>query len=123
MKVLFVCLGNICRSPTADGVLREYLRRAGITDVTVDSAGTYGGHAGSPPDRRSQIVAEQRGYSLRNLRSRKLVANDLDDFDLILVMDKRNYADAQRILTGGFAEREEAFRKKVQLYLSFHPDT
>lgn len=123
MNVLMVCMGNICRSPTADGVLREYLRRAGVTGVTVDSAGTYGGHAGAPPDRRSQIVAEQRGYSLRDIRSRKLVANDLDDFDLILVMDKRNYADAKRILTGGFAERDEAFEQKVRLYLSFHPNT
>lgn len=122
MNILMVCMGNICRSPTADAVLREHLRRAGITDVVVDSAGTYGGHAGSPPDRRSQIVAEQRGYSLRDIRSRKLVASDLDDFDVILVMDERNYHDAKRILTAGFAEREALFEQKVRLYLSFHPN-
>lgn len=118
-----VCMGNICRSPTAEGVLRAKLSAASITDVEVDSAGTYGGHAGAGPDRRSQIVANQRGYDLRSIRSRKLLPNDLRNNDLILVMDKRNYDDTVRMLAGNDPELRAIAEEKVRLFLSFHPTT
>lgn len=123
MRVLMVCMGNICRSPTAEGVLRAKLEAAGITGVTVDSAGTYGGHAGARPDRRSQIVAEQRGYNLRDIKSRKLTAADRRENDLILVMDQRNYQETMRILAGGDPDLQSEAEAKVRLFLSFHPTT
>lgn len=123
MRILMVCMGNICRSPTAEGVLRAKLEAAGITDVTVDSAGTYGGHAGARPDRRSQIVANQRGYNLRGIHSRKLTAADRSDNDLILVMDQRNYRDTVRLLAGDDPVVQQDVERKVRLFLSFHPTT
>ena len=90
-SVLMVCMGNICRSPTAEGVLRHKLRFAGLgDDVTVDSAGTHAWHEGEPPDRRSQRHALARGYDLSAQRSRPVVAADFERFDLILAMDWDN---------------------------------
>lgn len=93
-SVLMVCMGNICRSPTAEGVLRRKLREAGLEgQVTVDSAGAHGHwHAGEAPDRRSQQHARQRGYDLSALRARQVVEADFDQFDLILAMDWDNLA-------------------------------
>jgi protein-tyrosine phosphatase len=92
-SVLMVCMGNICRSPTAEGVLRHKLRAAGLGDqVTVDSAGTHAWHEGEPPDRRSQQHALARGYDLSDQRSRPVVAADFERFDLILAMDWDNLA-------------------------------
>ena len=92
-SILFVCMGNICRSPTAEGVLRHKLREAGLHEaVRVDSAGTHGWHAGSPPDHRSTVHAAKRGYELGALRSREVVAADFERFDLILAMDWDNLA-------------------------------
>jgi len=91
--VLFVCMGNICRSPTAEGVFRHLVRRAGLQDrVQIDSAGTHGYHAGSPPDERSQHHARLRGYDLADLRARQVQALDFERFDLILAMDHENLA-------------------------------
>ncbi len=91
--ILFVCMGNICRSPTAEGVMRHKLREAGLHEaVRVDSAGTHAWHAGSPPDHRSQVHAARRGYDLSALRAREVVAADFDRFDLILAMDWDNLA-------------------------------
>ncbi|MFB9885590.1 low molecular weight protein-tyrosine-phosphatase [Balneatrix alpica] len=97
-RVLFVCLGNICRSPTADGVMRALVARAGLTkSVEVDSAGTSATHAGEPPDPRTQAAARARGYELAGLRSRQVVAEDFVRFDLILAMDKQNLANLRRL--------------------------
>lgn len=92
-SVLFVCMGNICRSPTAEAVMRHKLREAGLHGaVRVDSAGTHAWHAGSPPDHRSQVHAARRGYDLAALRAREVVDSDFDQFDLILAMDWDNLA-------------------------------
>lgn len=86
--VLFVCTGNICRSPTAHGVLQQQLERAGLGGrVQVDSAGTHGYHRGDPPDERSQTHAARRGYDLSALRARQVTAEDFEHYDLILAMD------------------------------------
>ena len=90
VKILFVCLGNICRSPAAEGVFKHMLRQRGITDrFEVDSAGTYGGHAGELPDPRMRSHAARRGYLLEH-RSRPVRPDDFEKFDLILGMDDRN---------------------------------
>ena len=92
LRVLMVCLGNICRSPTAEAVLRQKLVQSGLAAwVAVDSAGTYGGHAGSPPDERAQRHALRRGYHMDHLRARQVKARDFRDFDLILAMDSDNF--------------------------------
>jgi protein-tyrosine phosphatase len=91
--VLFVCMGNICRSPTAEGVFRHVVRQAGLEDrIAIDSAGTHGYHVGSPPDERSQHHAQLRGYDLSALRARQVQDLDFEQFDLILAMDHENLA-------------------------------
>ncbi|MCU1441705.1 MAG: phosphotyrosine protein phosphatase [Rhodoglobus sp.] len=86
--VLMVCTGNICRSPTAEGVLRHRVQQAGLADrVHIDSAGTHDYHVGSPPDERSSHHASLRGYDLSDQRARQVAAADFDRFDLILAMD------------------------------------
>jgi len=95
-RILFFCMGNICRSPTAEGVMRAKLAAAGL-DVEVDSAGTHGYHIGAPPDERSQEHAALRGYDLSTLRARKLMAADFERFDLVLAMDDDNLAHAERL--------------------------
>jgi protein-tyrosine phosphatase len=91
MRILMVCLGNICRSPTAEAVLRSKLESAGLAGrVSVDSAGTYGGHAGEPPDRRAIAHASRRGYQLAALRARLVRVDDFERFDLVLAMDDDN---------------------------------
>ncbi len=93
MKVLFVCMGNICRSPTAHGVFRQYVHESGLSHaVTVDSAGTHAYHIGEAPDARSQQHALKRGYQLSDLQARQLKPTDFDEYDLLLVMDWDNYA-------------------------------
>lgn len=99
-KVLMVCMGNICRSPTAEVVTRAYIRDHHLgARVEVDSAGTHGYHVGEAPDGRTQRAAAQRGYDLSQLRARKVAAQDLDYFDLILAMDKSNLDNLQRMAT------------------------
>jgi len=97
-KVLFVCLGNICRSPTADGIFRELLVREKLDQkVLVDSAGTGDWHIGKAPDSRTVAAAHQRGYDLSILRARQVSARDFAEFDYVLAMDKSNLADLQRM--------------------------
>ena len=98
IKVLFVCMGNICRSPTAEGVFRHLLRQRNLEDrIEVDSAGTHGYHAGEAPDQRTQRAAAVRQYNLSDMRARKVAAQDLEYFDLILAMDHNNLAVLKRI--------------------------
>ena len=95
-SVLFVCIGNICRSPTAHGVFKRKLMHAGMAHlVKVDSAGTHNYHPGSPPDARSQIHAAKRGYDLSDLRARQITDDDYATYKLILVMDWDNLALVQ----------------------------
>jgi len=97
LHITFVCMGNICRSPTAHGVFRHKVLQAGWADaVHVDSAGTHGYHPGEPPDRRSQVYARARGYELADLRARQLKPGDFEAADLLLVMDADNLAHASR---------------------------
>ncbi len=92
MKILMVCLGNICRSPLADGILRRKVLEKGL-DIEVDSAGTANYHIGKAPDSRMIKTAANRGTDLSFLRARQFKANDFDAFDLIFVMDRYNYED------------------------------
>lgn len=94
VKVLFVCLGNICRSPTAHGVFQGLVEQASLTTcITVDSAGTGDWHIGHPPDRRMTTSAKERGYDLSSLRARQVSVADFYEFDLILAMDNSNLSD------------------------------
>jgi protein-tyrosine phosphatase len=96
--VLFVCTGNICRSPTADGVLRKMVTDAGLANVVeVDSAGTHDYHVGEPPDGRSQEHARKRGYDLSPLRARQVQVDDFEKFDLILALDDGHLKILQRL--------------------------
>ncbi len=96
-KVLFVCLGNICRSPTGEGVLQHLVDEQGLADrIEIDSAGTGGYHVGAPADSRMREHALRRGYDLQS-RARKLAAVDMQTFDLVVAMDRENYRDIQRI--------------------------
>jgi len=98
VKVLFVCMGNICRSPTAQGVFRELVAQQGLADsIQIDSAGTHSYHAGNPPDSRSQSMARQRGIDLSDLRARRFVAADFVEFDYVIGMDHGNLADMRAI--------------------------
>ena len=94
VKVLFVCMGNICRSPTAHGVFQSLVDEQGLEElIHVDSAGTHSYHIGSPPDLRSQATARSRGIELDGLRARRFVTTDFTDFDFLLGMDHDNLAD------------------------------
>ena len=96
-KVLFVCLGNICRSPAAQAIFEHYVREAGLQDkFHVDSAGIYGGHKGSQPDRRMRTAALYRGFAVTHI-ARQATAMDLLDFDLIIAMDDQNYEDLMHL--------------------------
>jgi len=97
-SVLFVCTGNICRSPTAEGIFRKLAADAGVADaIRADSAGTHDYHLGEPPDRRAQETAAKRGYDLSGLRARKVERADFQRFDLILAMDRDHHAILARI--------------------------
>ena len=116
IAVLFVCTGNICRSPTAEGVMRERLAEAGLAArVTVDSAGLEGWHAGDPPDPRAIACAVARGYDLAPQRARRFSRADFDDFSLILGMD-RGHVSALRARQG-----DGATASRVRLFLDFLP--
>lgn len=96
-SVLFVCLGNICRSPTGEGVLQHLVDEQGITDrFQIDSAGTAGYHIGAKADSRMREHASRRGYDLQS-RARKLAPSDMEEFDLVIAMDRENHRDIQRV--------------------------
>lgn len=110
MKILMVCLGNICRSPLAEGILRHLAGQQQL-DWEIDSAGTGNWHVGHPPDARSVRVAKKHGIDISGLRGRQFQAGDFDAFDQIFVMDLDNYRDVIR------KARTEEDRQKVQLLL------
>ncbi len=115
VSVLFVCLGNICRSPTAEGVFRHKVRLAGLQDrIHIDSAGTGAWHVGNPPDSRARATAESRGISMAGQRARKVAFDDFGRFDYILAMDRENLED---LLAMAPAEHHD----KVRLFLDFAP--
>lgn len=96
MKILMVCLGNICRSPLAEGILQNKLQQKGIS-AEVDSAGTGGWHVGEAPHKLSQLIAKRHGIDISGLKGRKFTAQDMIDFDQIFVMDSDNYNDVKFI--------------------------
>ncbi len=110
MRVLMVCLGNICRSPLAEGILKHHIRLQGL-DWTVDSAGTGNWHVGELPDHRSIATARQHGIDLTDQRARQFKATDFDHFDRIFVMDQQNYRDVLQLA------KHAEHRAKVQLIL------
>ena len=116
MKILFVCLGNICRSPTAEVVFRAVAaREAPELMIEVDSAGTAGYHVGEPPDLRTRQAASRRGYDMSSLRARIVEPRDFEDFDFILAMDRENL----KVLNHRAPVQA---RDRVRLFLEFAPD-
>lgn len=110
VRVLFVCLGNICRSPTAHGVLQQKLAERGWQyQVEVDSAGTAAWHAGKAPDSRSTVAAARRGYDLSTLRARQVTTADLDYFDYVLAMDDNNLHNLQQLAGSGSRTQPQLF--------------
>lgn len=113
IKVLFVCLGNICRSPTAHGVFEHVVRQAGLQDqIFVDSAGTGDWHIGCGPDQRALEAAKKRGYGLDQLVARQVSGEDFQHFDYILAMDKQNLGNLQRM-------QPKNYRGHLGLFLEF----
>ena len=117
VKILFVCLGNICRSPTAEGVFRHYANNAGIEDgftknIYIDSAGTAGYHLAAPPDKRAQLTALKFGVDIGELQGRKIALQDFSDFDYILAMDTDNLMIMQR-------NCPPEHQHKLHLFMSF----
>ncbi|MFO7306515.1 MAG: low molecular weight protein-tyrosine-phosphatase [Gammaproteobacteria bacterium] len=116
MRLLFVCMGNICRSPTAEAVFRRVVaERAPGLAVEIDSAGTHGYHVGSPPDRRAIEAARRRGLDLSGLRARQVSVADFERFDLILAMDEDNVADLSRMAP-------PQYHSRIRLLMDFAAD-
>lgn len=112
-RVLFVCMGNICRSPTAEGVFRHLVEQQGLAGrIIIDSAGTHDYHIGDAPDARSQAAAAHRGYDLSRLRARQIVRDDFIAFDHVLAMDQGNLELLQR-------QCPQASRGKLKLFLAY----
>jgi protein-tyrosine phosphatase len=111
--ILFVCMGNICRSPTAEGVFRHLVSVAGLDEyIEIDSAGTHAYHVGDPPDRRARAAAERRGISLANIRARRVQPEDFERFSYIIAMDHDNLAILEE-------QAEDGYREKLRLFLEF----
>jgi protein-tyrosine phosphatase len=116
VSVLFICTGNICRSPTAEAVFRQRIVEAGLEGkIVIDSAGTHSYHVGEPPDRRAQLAAKRRGYDLSRQRARQLTPEDCQRFDYLIVMDSDNHRIVQAFCP-------EASRRKLHRLLAFAPD-
>jgi protein-tyrosine phosphatase len=114
-RILFVCLGNICRSPTAEAVFRDLVSRAAMPfEIEVDSAGTHAYHAGDPPDERAIAAARRRGIDMSRLRARKVLAEDFERFDLLLAMDEQNLRQLRELAPS-------SRRDRVRLLLDYAP--
>jgi protein-tyrosine phosphatase len=112
-KILFVCMGNICRSPTAEGVFRKLVVDEGLDHlISIDSAGTHAYHVGSTPDNRAQAAAKKRDIDLSKLRGRQIIVDDLDVFDYVLVMDDSNLRDVRAL-------QQPEQGAQVKLFLDF----
>lgn len=123
MRVLFVCLGNICRSPTAEGVLRHQLTEAGLAEVIeVASAGTGDWHVGNPPDSRTRRAAQLRGYDLSAQRAQQVSVEDFHRYDLILAMDKSNLSSLQAMRPGHASAELDLFLRRYEGMLDEVPD-
>ena len=117
MRILFVCMGNICRSPTAEGVFRRLAReRAPDLALEIDSAGTHGYHVGEPPDRRAISAASRRSIDLAELRARRVQTDDFERFDLILAMDEENLRELQQRAT-------PQYHSRIKLMMEYAPQT
>ena len=115
-RVLFVCTGNICRSPTAEAVFRHMAEQAGVSaSIGIDSAGTHDYHVGDPPDARSVAAAKTRGFDMSALRARKVRRDDFNVFDLILAMDSDHHAHLMAL-------RPNDAKAEVKLFLDYHPE-
>ena len=115
IKILFVCMGNICRSPTAHGVFANLVAQANLQNlITVDSAGTHAYHIGEAPDPRTQQAAQLRGIDLSNLKARKVVKSDFAEFDYILAMDQANLQNLQAITPNTASARVQLFMDYAQ---------
>jgi len=113
IKVLFVCMGNICRSPSAEGVFRKLVDNLELqADIEIDSAGTHSYHVGEPPDQRAQATALSRDIDLSDLRGRKFIPEDFKKFDYVLAMDQSNYQDMQ-------AQNPGNGKAQLSLFLEF----
>ena len=116
MRILFVCMGNICRSPSAEGVFRHVLaQHAPGLEVEIDSAGTHDYHVGSPPDRRTIEAARRRGIDLSSLRARQVGPQDFERFDLLLAMDEENLGELQR-------RAPSHLHTRIRLLMEFAPN-
>ena len=115
IKILFVCMGNICRSPSAEGVFRKLAEEEGISNrLAIDSAGTHAHHLKEKPDPRAQKAAKKRGMDISQLEARRLNANDFEIFDHILAMDESNYADLKELCPA-------IYRYKIRLFMDYAP--
>jgi protein-tyrosine phosphatase len=114
MKVLFVCTGNICRSPTAEGVLKEMARKHGV-ELHVESRGTHDYHVGEPPDDRAQEHAKRRGYDLSSQRAKHLSPRDFEEFDLVLAMDHGHLRILQRLCPPQHAGKVKLFIQETEV--------
>ena len=109
-SILFVCMGNICRSPTAEAVFSHFVENAGLSEsIRIDSAGTHDYHIGDPPDTRALHAAQQRGYDMSKLRGRQVGESDFSRFDYVLAMDKANLAILRRIAPPGTEMKTKLF--------------
>ena len=110
VKVLFVCMGNICRSPTAEGVFRHKVKESGMQDsIHIDSAGTHAYHVGNPPDQRAQAAALRRDIDLSGQRARRVSLEDFSAFDYVIAMDESNRYDLEAICPAGYEDRIHMF--------------
>jgi len=117
VKILFVCMGNICRSPTAEGVFRHKVAEAGLEDlIHIDSAGTHAYHVGQPPDTRAQNAARSHGFDLGKQRARRVTEDDFEHFDYLIAMDSDNESDLRSVCPAGYEHR-------IHRFLTFAPSS
>jgi protein-tyrosine phosphatase len=115
IKVLFVCMGNICRSPTAEGVFAKLLKEQNLdAHFAIDSAGTHAYHVGEPPDLRAQHAASERDIEITHLRARKVIMDDFEGFDYLLAMDDDNYAALMDVCP-------DEYKNKINYFLDYAP--